>query len=113
MFQPTRTFLNMPPSKRKSPIVIKPSPNKKKAKSKEPITPVPMTVLTDIMTDEQVQLATTTFKILKKEKKVIIVGAQDKPGCTKTIIGGEAIRLYAERLVWDSRLSHTTNQPTC
>ena len=105
----------MPPSKRKSPIAIKPSPNKKKAKSKEPITitPVPMTVLTDIMTDEQVQLATTTFKILKKEKKVIIVGAQDKPGCTKTIIGGEAIRLYAERLVCDSRPSHTTNQLTC
>ena len=102
----------MPP-KRASPAVVKSSPNKKKAKSKEPITPVPMTVLTDIMTDEQVQLATTTFKILKKEKKVIIVGSQDKPGCTKTIIGGEAIRLYADRRVCARRLSHTTNQPTC
>ena len=103
----------MPPSKRKSPIVIKPSPNKKKAKSKEPITPVPMTVLTDIMTDEQVQLATTTFEILKKQKKVIIVGVQDEPGCTKTMVAGEAIHRYEVRLVCDRRPSHTINQPTC
>ena len=106
----------MPPSKRKSPIVMKPSPNKKKTKSKIPITSIPMATraLTDIMTDEQVQLATTTFKILKKDKKVIIVGAQDKPGCAKTIVGGEVIRLHAERLVCDLRFfSHTTEQPTC
>ena len=94
----------MPP-KRASPAVVKSSPNKKKkAKSIAPPTPAPMPVLTDIMVPEQIELATLTFKILKKQKMVILVGQEDYPGCAKTMPAGEAIRLYTERLVCARRV---------
>ena len=94
----------MPP-KRASPAVVKSSPNKKKVKKEKaaPPAPIPMPALTDTMVPEQIALATETFKILKKQKMVILVGKEDHPGCAKTMVAGEAIRLYTERLVCSSR----------
>ena len=95
----------MPP-KRKSPVIVpKKSPNKKPrgTEDKAPPPPVAVTQMNLLLKPEQLKLATTTFEILIKDKMVILVGKDDYPGCAKTMVMGEAIRLYMIEMVRSSR----------
>ena len=90
----------MPP-KRASPAVVKSSPNKKKVKKEKaaPPAPIPMPALTvsgNPLQPEQIELADKTFKYLKRDKMVILVGKDGEPGCAKTMVGGEATHKYIQ-----------------
>ena len=87
--------------KRSSPAVVKSSPNKKKVKKEKaaPPAPVPVPALTvsgNPLEPEQIELADKTFKYLKRDKMVILVGKDGEPGCAKTMVGGEATHKYIQ-----------------
>ena len=101
----------MPP-KRTASVVRKRSPNKmrKKKKTKQDALPAPISMSTALTTasnnplePEQLELALKTFKLLKKDNMVILVGKADEPGCAKTMIAGEVIHLEIQ----DEARSHT------
>ena len=97
----------MPP-KRTASVVMKRSPNKKKTKQDAPPARIsrstaPTTASNNPLEPEQLELAHKTFKHLKKDNMVILVGKANEPGVAKTMTAGEVIHLEIQ----DKARSHT------